>query len=225
MKTKDVFRVLAAGAAIALALPGSGRAGFTPQPIVHSCSADGLAQFECGNNQAIPDCSVTCFGRASCTDARCDTIYVEGPLGHTDEIVTQFYVGPMCACVGGWNRLDSIQHVSCLSELFRRTDVHRSKTAKALTKCEVGVLMGRVTLPAGGSCVDSDERTAASIASSRRQAEQAIMRKCPAEVLEAVYGTEGAESMTTFVGGLLSRAEEDAASGITLALRTAVVKP
>ena len=225
MNTTDMLRRVAIAAAIAIVLPATGRADFTPVPIQHHCTGDGLAQFECGNPQAIPGCEVTCVGRATCTDAQCDTYYVEGPLGPTDEIVAQFYLAPVCACVGGWKTIDSVTHVACLAELFRRPDLHRSKTAKALSKCELGVLSGRVTLPVGGTCAASDPRTAASIASYREQAEQSIMRKCPTEVLTQLYGTDGPESMATFVNGLLANAEEAAAAGIGLAVRPAVVAP
>jgi hypothetical protein len=223
MTTTRIVRALTVGAALALASTGS--AELTPVPLVHSCSAHGLAQFECGNPQAIPDCQVTCLGKASCTDARCDTIYVEGPLGPTDEVVAQFYLGPVCACVGGWQRLDSPQYISCLAELLRRTDAHRSKVAKALTKCEVGVLTGRVTLASGGRCATGDQRTANAIAGSRRKAELAITRKCPADLLSQLYGSDGPESGATFVDGLLDHAEEHAEAGIALAVRPAVEAP
>jgi hypothetical protein len=223
MTTTELVRAFTVGAALALA--GTGSAQPTPVPLVHECSADGLAQFECGNTQAIPDCHVTCLGKASCIDAQCDTIYVEGPLGPTDEVVAQFYTGPMCACLGGWQRLDSVRDVSCLAELFRRTDAHRSKVAKALTKCEVGVLTGRVALPSDGRCATDDQRTADAIAGSRRQAELTIARKCPAGVLSEIYGSDGIDSGATFVGGLLDRAEEHAETGIGLAVRPAVVAP
>jgi hypothetical protein len=223
MTTTNMLRALAIGTAIGLALPAAGNA-LTPLPITHSCSADGLAQFECGNPQTIPDCEVTCVGKASCFDAQCDIIYVEGPFGRTDEEVAYFPIGPVCACVGGWSRLDSIAHVSCLAEMFRRTDTHRAKTAKALSRCEVGVLTGRVTLPAGGTCADDDARTAASIAASRAQATASIARKCPANVMAELYGAEG-EAGQVFVDGLLRQAEGHAAAGIGLALRPAVVAP
>jgi len=225
MKTTDVLRGLAVAAAIALALPATGRAEFTPVLVHHHCTGDGLAQFECGNPQTIPDCEVTCLGRAMCTDSQCDTVYVEGPLGPTGEIVAQFPLGPVCACVGSWRPIDAVAQVACLAELLRRPDLHRSKTAKALSKCELDVLSGRVTLPAGGTCAASDARTAVSIVSYRQQAEQSILRKCPAEVLTQLYGTDGPESSATFVNSLLQNAEEAAAASIGLALRPAVAAP
>ena len=135
-----------------------------------------------------------------------------------------FYIGPVCACVGGWNRLDSLAHVSCLAELFRRTDTHRAKTAKALSRCEVAVLTGHATLPAGGTCADDDARTAASIAASRAQAAGSIGRKCTASVMAELYGAEG-DAAATMVDGLLRQAEGQAAAGIGQALRPAVVAP
>jgi len=226
MTTKELIRSLAVAATLAVALPTNGSASWTAQPLgPHSCSGEGLAQFECGNPQAIPDCEVTCFGKASCMDATCDPIYEEGPLGHTGDPIAYFYLGPVCACVGGWQRLDSVQNISCLAELFRRTDGHRSKTSKALSSCETAVLGGRVTLASGETCAENDQRTAAMIASSRQQAEQAITRKCPASILTELYGSDGTASSATFVDGLLRRAEEQAAAGIGLALRTAVVAP
>ena len=226
MKMKDMIRSLAVGATLAVALPTNAPAAWTAEPLgPHSCSAEGLAQFECGNPQAIPDCQVTCFGKATCTDATCDPIYEEGPLGPTGDPIAYFYLAPVCGCVGGWQRIDSLQSIACLAELFRRTDMHRSKTVKALSRCDTGVLAGRVTLASGGTCAENDQRTAGTIAGSRQQAGQAISRKCPASVLTEIYGSDGAESSATFVAGLLRRAEEQAAAGIGLALRTAVVAP
>ena len=224
MTTTTTLRALALTTTIGLMFPAAGSA-LTALPITHSCSADGLAQFECGNPQAIPDCEVTCLGRASCTDAQCDPVYVEGPFGPlTDEAVAYFYLGPVCACLGGWNRLDSFAHVSCLAELFRRTDTHRAKTAKALSRCELAVLAGRVTLPANGTCANDDARTAASIAASRAQAATSIGRKCTASVMAELYGAEG-DAAATMVDGLLRQAEGQAGAGIGLALRPAVVAP
>src|SRR5262249_47991792 len=151
VKTKEIIQALAVGATLAVALPTNAPAAWTAEPLgPHSCSAEGLAQFECGNPQAIPDCEVTCFGKATCTDATCEPIYKEGPLGHTGDPIAYFYLGPVCGCVGGWQGLDSLPNIACLAELFMRTDLHRSKTAKALSKCETGVLAGRATLPRGG---------------------------------------------------------------------------
>jgi hypothetical protein len=221
--TTTMRRALGFATAIGLALPAIGNA-LTPVPIVHHCSANGLAQGECGNTQAMPDCEVTCIGKASCSDARCDTIYVEGPFGPTDEVVAQFSIGPVCACVGGWGRVDSLAHVSCLAELFRRADAHRAKTAKVLGRCEIGLLTGRVTLPAGGTCADDDARTVAAIAASRAKSQASIARKCPAGVMSELYGAEG-EAAATMVDGVLRRVEEHAATGIALVLRTAVTAP
>jgi len=221
--TTATLRALAIGTGIGLALPATGNA-LTPVPITHHCSAEGLAQFECGNPQTIPDCEVTCLGRASCSDAQCDTIYVEGPLGPTDEVVTHFYTPPVCACVGGWTRVDAFAHVSCLAELFRRTDTHRAKTSKALGRCEIAVLAGRVALPAGGTCADDDARTAAAIAASRAKAAASIARKCTGGVMADLYGAE-AGAGTTMLDGLLRQAEAHAAAGIALALRPAVAAP
>src|SRR4029079_3694285 len=89
MTTTTTLRALVLTTTIGLTFPAAGNA-ITAVPITHSCSAEGLAQFECGNPQAIPDCAVTCLGRASCMDAQCDPVIVEGPLGPTGEVVAYF---------------------------------------------------------------------------------------------------------------------------------------
>lgn len=227
MRIKDVIRGLAVVTTVAIGAPAGAQQWIAIGP--SSCTGDGLAQFECGNNQTIPDCEVTCLGAAQCSDATCMPIYVEGPLGPTEEVVAYFYTPPVCGCASGWTWQDWLQnrllHTSCLAEMFKRIDQHRSKVSKALAKCEIGTLAGRTTLPAGATCAEDDEGTARAIASSRQKAVTSITARCSATAMAEIYGTDGAEAAATFVDGLVRHAEVQAATAIGLALRPAVVAP